>query len=163
MKTRIGLVAAVILLYAIASYAQALSSDKGSQEIKNHSVGVIVFDGNKLDGQKAAGTYAPAVNLYTSMAIYPTTFRPVVATFDGGCNKIPLEERPLITGLSGITSATQPVYCDFEMPYSILDAGIFTVFRNLDGGFAVSQCPAVATINQTAFPAFCHIQKNRLP
>lgn len=175
MKKRIGLIAALVIAFTGVVYAQNVSTDYGGKDVINHSNGVLIMPYNKMLNSKNVCTNNPdagvplcsnylpyAIGYYTTVAEYPTSFQPTVSKFDAGCQKHQLAENPLIPGLSGRTDGG-PVFCSFEIPFSVLDAGVYTFYRETDGGFGLSQCPAIATIGTTSFPAFCNVQMKRLP
>ncbi len=166
MKTRLAV--ALITCIAIAAFAQTLASDFGSKKTINHSHGVITFPYDKLQQTKnvcgdagdgvCVNKYAKTLTHYTTVAAYPTLFIPETVVWDGGagCAKHTLTEYPLVTGR--VADAGRPIYCQFTTPYEALDAGVYTIFREIDGGFGLSQCAKVASVPSTPWPAFCTVQ-----
>ena len=170
MNKKIGgwMFAALFAVFLLGQ-SQNMATDFGAKDVVNHSNGQIVFPLDKLinsrnvcgfDGGTACDNlYNKTVNYYTTVAAYPTMFVPTVATFDAGCNQIQLREYSPITG----QVPNGALFCNIERPNTILDAGVFTIVANADGGYSVSQCPAYTNIGQTAFPAFCFEQLGARP
>lgn len=160
---------ACVLTYAAISYAQNVASDKGGSDIINHNNGVMTFKIDKLnvtkcvansDGGACLNVFGKAVNYFTTAALYPTKFTPETIVWDAGCQKHTLT---MDTAISTGLTAGNPLHCIIDVPFQALDAGVFTVYRALDGGYGVSQCPANAAIPSTTWPAYCAIQNGRPP
>lgn len=157
---------AVVVLFALAVYAQSVATDNGSKTIINHSNGELVFPYDDLAFCRTSGNYSKCLNYYTARASYPTQFIPkqangnsAAAAFDAGCQKYSLVEDAVKTG----RVAGRAMSCTISVPFTHLDAGVYTFFNETDGGYAVSQCPSIAALNTTAWLGYCIVQAGNHP